>query len=166
MKRATILLVALALLLTAAAPVAAKGDHERPFKGTAQGYGMVQEDLSCPPVDLRSVFTTTGRATHMGKLQLDFYNCTPPGSTVTGIEMTFVAANGDKVFADYAAAGLPPVGPDPMLLEITYEFEITGGTGRFEGASGGGLIMADIEWPGFETNYWPTELTIKGAIAY
>lgn len=166
MKRIAILLVALSLALAAAAPVAAKGDHERPFKGSAQGYGLVQQDSSCPPVDLRSVFETKGRATHLGKFRLDYYNCTPPGSDVTGIEMTFVAANGDKLFADYEAHGIASVGEKPRLLKITYAFEITGGTGRFKGASGGGRIMADIEWPGFEPNYWPTTLTIKGTISY
>ena len=166
MKRITILLLALALVLATAAPMAAKSDHERPFKGTAQGYGRVQPDMDCPPVKLRSAFETTGRVTHMGKLDLDYYNCTPPGSDVTGVEMTFVAANGDKVYADYEAHDIPLVGEQPRLLEITYEFEITGGTGRFKGASGGGLIMADIEWPGYEPNFWPTRLTIKGTITY
>jgi len=166
MKRVTILLVVLMLVLATAAPVAARSDPERPFKGTAGGLGMVQPDPSCPPVNLRSVFTATGHATHLGKFELDYYNCTPPGPTITGIEMIFMAANGDEVFATYEASDVAPVGEEPMLLEITYDFEIVGGTGRFDGATGGGQMMAAIEWPGFEPNYWPTTWVIEGTIAY
>jgi hypothetical protein len=170
MKRLTISLVVLMLVLATAAPVAAKSDQARPFKGTAAGYGMVQFDASCPALPdgatLRSVFTATGRATHLGTFELDYYNCTPPGPDVTGIEMTFVAANGDEVFVAYEAHDVAAVGPDPMLLEITYDFEIAGGTGRFIGATGGGHMMAAIEWPGFEPNHWPTTFVIEGTIAY
>ena len=167
MKRVTILPVVLMLVLATAAPVAAKSDPERPFKGTAVGSGMVQPDPLCPPVDLRSVFTATGTATHLGKFELDYYNCTPPGHDVTGIEMTFVAANGDEVFVTYEAHDVPLVGAEPTLLEITYDFEIAGGTGRFIGATGGGQMMAAIEFPGIEgPNHWPTTFVIEGTIAY
>jgi hypothetical protein len=170
MRRITILLVSLLLLLATAAPVSARSHPERPFKGTAAGFGMVQPDDQCPALPdgamLRSVFTGTGHATHLGTFDLDYYNCTPPGPDVTGIEMTFVAANRDKVFVDFDAHDVAAVGPDPVLLEITYDFEIIGGTGRFKGATGGGQIMAALEWPGFEPNYWPTTWVIKGTIAY
>jgi hypothetical protein len=167
MRRVMILLVALGLVLASAAPVAATSDPGRPLKGTAAGFGMVQPDEACPPVLLRSVFTATGRATHLGRFNLDYYNCTPPGSTVTGIEMTFVAANGDKVFVAYDAHDVPPVGAEPTLLAITYNFEIVGGTGRFAGATGGGQMMAAIEFTGIEgPNHWPTTFVIKGTIAY
>jgi len=170
MRRVTILLVALMLVLATAAPVAARSDQARPLKGTAAGFGMVDFDPLCPVLPdgatLRSVFTATGHATHLGKFELDYYNCTPPGPDITGIEMTFTAANGDKVFVTYDAHDVAALGPDPTLLEITYDFEIAGGTGRFVGATGGGHMMAAIEWPGFEPNYWPTTWVIKGTIAY
>jgi hypothetical protein len=171
MKRVTILLVVLTLVLATAAPVAARSDTERPFKGTAAGYGMVQPDGSCPVLPdgakLRSVFAATGHATHLGKFELDYYNCTPAGPDIEGIEMTFVAANGDEVFASFEASDVDEVGPDPMLLEITYDFEIIGGTGRFDGATGGGQMMAAIEFQGIlGPNYWPTTFVIKGTIVY
>ncbi len=127
------------LVLATAAPVAARSDPQRPFNGTAAGFGMVQPDSLCPVLPdgatLRSVFTATGQATHLGKFELDYYNCTPPGPAITGIEMTFMAANGDEVFVTYEASDVAAVGPDPTLLEITYDFEIVGGTGRFDGAT-------------------------------
>ena len=171
MKRVTILLVVLMLVLATAAPVAARSDPERPFKGTAVGYGMVKFDASCPVLPdgatLRSVFTASGQATHLGNFELDYYNCTPPGPDITGIEMTFVAANGDEIFVAYEAHDVAAVGPDPMLLEITYDFEIVGGTGTFVGATGGGQMMAAIGFPGIEgPNHWPTTFVIEGTITY
>ena len=166
MKQVMMLLVALMLALVTAAPVAAQSDDGLPFTGAVHGYGMVQPDEECPPVDLRSVFTTTGYVSEMGMIQLDWYNCTPEGSDIEGIEMTFVAENGDSVSATYEAHDVAPVGEDPSLLEIAYDFEITGGTGQFEGASGGGQMAGFIAWPGFEPNYWPTLVIIDGTIAY
>lgn len=165
MRRVRILSVALMLALATATPAAAQGD-ELPFTGAVHGYGMVQPDEECPPVDLRSVFTTTGYVTEMGMIELNWYNCTPEGSDIEGIEMTFVAENGDSVSAMHEAHNTPPVGEDPMLMEIAYDFEIVGGTGQFEGASGGGQLALTMAWPGFETNYWPTLVLIDGTISY
>ena len=153
------------LMLTTAAPVAAQAEAV-PFTGAVHGYGMVQPDEACPPVDLRSVFTTSGHVSEMGMIELGYYNCTPPGSDVEGIEMAFVAENGDSVFATYEAHDVLPVGEDPALMGITYDFAIVGGTGQFEGASGGGQLSGTMAWPGFEVNYWPTLVLIDGTISY
>ena len=166
MKRVMILLAALMLVLATAAPMTAQGDDGVPFKGAVHGYGMVQPDEECPPVDLRSVFATTGYVSEMGMVALDYYNCTPEGSDIVGIEMTFVAENGDSVSAAYEAHDVAPVGEEPALMAIAYDFEIVGGTGQFEGASGGGQLSLSMAWPGFETNYWPSLLLIDGTIAY
>ena len=166
MKRVVFVLVALMLVAATAAPVAAQDSEELPFTGAVHGYGMVEPDTECPPVDMRSVFTTTGHVSAMGKVQLDYYNCTPEGSDIVGAEMTFVAENGDSVSAAYEAHDVAPVGEGPSLLEIAYDFEITGGTGQFDGASGGGQLAGFIAWPGFEPNYWPTLVLIDGTIAY
>jgi hypothetical protein len=161
-----VLSVALLLVLATTVPVAAQGDGELPFTGAVHGYGMVEPDEACPPVDLHSAFTTTGHVTEMGTIELDYDNCTPEGAEIMGTEMTFVADNGDSVFATYDATDVPSVGPDPMLLEIEYDFEITGGTGQFAGATGGGQLMGKVAWPGFEPNYWPTLVLIDGTITY
>ena len=165
MKRIPILLVAL-LLSVAAAPVAAQDEEGLPFTGAVHGYGMVQPDETCPPVNLRSVFTTTGHVSDMGMIELGYNNCTPEGADVVGTEMTFVAENGDSVYASYEAHDVPPVGEDPSLMEIAYDFQITGGTGQYEGASGGGQLTAMMAWPGYEPNYWPAIVLIDGTISY
>jgi hypothetical protein len=164
-KRFAIVLVAPMLILAMAAPVGAQAEEGVPFTGATHGFGMVQPDETCP-IDLRSVVSTSGFVSDIGLVELDWYNCTPEGADVEGIEMTFVTENGDQVFATYEAHDAPAVTEDPMLMEITYDFEIVGGTGQYEGATGGGRIDATMAWPGFEINNWPGMFLIDGTISY
>jgi hypothetical protein len=46
----------------------------------------------------------------------------------------FVAANGDQLFADNSGTVTPTGNPNENRVDMTYV--VTGGTGRFEGASG------------------------------
>lgn len=167
MRRFVAILGVVAILAFVAGPVMASGDEHRPFKGTAQGYGMVVPDAACPAFGgLRSVFTQTGYATHLGKIVMDNDHCTPSGPWVDGGEMTIIAANGDEVSITYTAGPVPQVGEDPMRFDVPIEFVVVGGTGRFEGASGGGHMTVTISWPGFEPNYWPSTMVIDGTIDY
>ena len=166
MRRFVAILGVVAILAFAVGPVMAKGDEQRPFKGVAQGHGMVVLDPECLTLGLRSVFTTAGQATHMGAFALDFNHCTPAGPYLVGTEMTFVAANGDEVYATYTAGPFPVVGEDPEVFDAPVDFVIVGGSGRFEGASGGGHITLTVSWPGFEPNYWPATLVFEGTIGY
>jgi len=167
MRRFAAILGVVAILAFTAGPVVAKGAEQRPFKGVGQGHGMVVLDAGCPNFGgLRSVFTTAGRATHMGAFTLDFNHCTPAGPFLVGTEMTFAAANGDEVYATYTAGPFPVVGADPQVFDAPVDFVIVGGSGRFEGASGGGHITLTVAWPGFEPNYWPATLVFAGTIGY
>ena len=167
MRRFVAILGVVAILAFAAGPVMARGDEQRPFKGVAQGHGMVVVDLACPHFGgLRSAFTTAGQASHMGRFALGFNHCTPTGPYLTGTEMTFVAANGDEVYATYTAGPFPVVGEDPEVFDAPVDFVIVGGSGRFEGASGGGHITLTVAWPGFAPNYWPATLVFEGTIGY
>ena len=167
MRRLVAILGVVALIAFAATPVMAGGDEHRPFKGTTHGYGMVVPDASCPAFGgLRSVFTQTGHVTHLGKVVMDNDHCTPAGPDVTGGRMTIVAANGDELSITYSGGPAPAVGPDPAQFDVPIEFVIVGGTGRFEGATGGGHMTVSISWPGFEPNYWPSIVAIDGTIGY
>jgi hypothetical protein len=78
--------------------------------------------------------TATGYATRIGRYtatyeeQVDLLT----GSSVGAI--TLVAANGDVVFATQTGQGDPT--PDPDIFSIVEVSTITGGTGRFVGATG------------------------------
>jgi hypothetical protein len=77
----------------------------------------------------------TGTATHLGNLELveedvvDFGTVPPTGVGTA----TFVAANGDTLVADTIGYSSPV---EPGVVLITEHAVITGGTGRFAGATG------------------------------
>jgi hypothetical protein len=83
MRRVMILSVGLMLALTSATTVAAQG-AELPFTGAVHGYGMVEPDSECPPLELRSVVTATGYVSEMGMIELVWCNCTPEGADIEG----------------------------------------------------------------------------------
>ena len=58
-------------------------------------------------------------------------------STVTGGMATIIAANGDELFLKFSGSGVL-IGPGQFSDKFNYT--ITGGTGRFEDASGSGVI--------------------------
>jgi hypothetical protein len=78
--------------------------------------------------------TTTGNANQLGRYtatyeeQVDLLT----GSSVGVI--TVVAGNGDVIFATQTGQGVPT--PDPDVASIVEVSTITGGTGRFAGATG------------------------------
>lgn len=93
-----------------------------------------------------------GTATHLGKVTATSQDCFTPigvfdpgapnsfsfsslGTGPTGL--VFTAANGDVLFATYSGTvKAQPSGPH----RIEGQFTITGGTGRFIGATGGGTL--------------------------
>ena len=122
-------------LTISAAPTLA-GTHPVPFKGTSS-----QQAISAVPVDPTTVLVTTvggGNATQLGNFTfvsphlsglLDF--------SILGTQ-TFTAANGDTLTADIAGALEPLFDPttDTLFLVGDVQATITGGTGRFAGATG------------------------------
>jgi hypothetical protein len=131
MKITSILTVA---LLVATAPGLA-GD-EVPFKGTGTATWV-----STDYVNLTSTFSLGGNATHLGKFTgWSIVSYDPQTFMPVGAQLTVIAANGDRVYLATVAA--------------TGTYTVTGGTGRFEGASGSGDWSASgmgtvaIEWDG------------------
>jgi hypothetical protein len=109
----------------------------RPFSGHSTGTIAIvySETNECYPYFPRVEFTGSGTATHLGNGTNEWYVClnTETGGLEGAFYGTLTAANGDKVYFSQ---------PDPSVFTIdqngnvTGEFDITGGTGRFEGATG------------------------------
>jgi hypothetical protein len=78
--------------------------------------------------------TATGNATQLGRYSATYEEQVDllTGSSVGAI--TVVAAKGDVIFATQTGQGVPT--PDPDIASITEVSTITGGTGRFAGATG------------------------------
>lgn len=93
--------------------------------------------LSPPPV-LSLQITGNGKATHLGKTTW-FSNSTVDGTVVPNIQtgsMAFTGASGDQLLGSFAGTATPPDANGNVTF--TGNFEITGGTGRYDGASGSG----------------------------
>ena len=128
MKKNIIYLQMAALFLTAALHGALAA--ETPLKGSFQA---VETDTVRFPT-LTVAGSGTGNATHLGKFTMT-YDAVVNLVTRVGIgSVEFIAANGDRVFADILGQSTPT--STPHVVSIVEILTITGGTGRFAGASG------------------------------
>jgi hypothetical protein len=122
------LLAAIFVIALFATPALA--DQQVPFNGSWVSHETYDVQFPVMFVD----GTATGNATHVGRYaatyeeQVDLLT----GSSVGTI--TVVAANGDVIFATQTGQGVPT--PDPNIASIVEVSTITGGTGRFAGATG------------------------------
>jgi hypothetical protein len=144
----------------------------RPFKGSIDYVVDTEIDLTCEcsdPLVIGNYFLGTGNITHMGNVTSESIPCVEyilNGENIVGYSVesqcaTFVAANGDELFTT--------VDPYVMMLDLNcfcsfsgpYTTTITGGTGRFENASGsaGGTVYQSLETG-------VVSITIDGEIYY
>ena len=116
---------AVSLASSAVSAVAA----ETPFKGTLNAVETSHLVFPIASVDREG----TGTATHLGKytehvtLQVNVLTGSSTGAS------TFTAANGDTLTASITGQSTPT---SPGVLSIVEVYTITGGTGRFAGATG------------------------------
>jgi hypothetical protein len=131
---ALLLLVALASLAFAAPTAPAT-----PFKGSWDATETATFEPA-PPPDAETMYVDLdawGNATHLGNYTAKFaatVDVADCGCSV-GDTIHFIAANGDHLYGVGSAFGIPVPGK-PGYNEVTHSFAITGGTGRFAGATG------------------------------
>lgn len=154
-------LLLLGALLVVAIPLAARSleaKDEVPFKGKAMSE-FRGEDFSNPPFLTTYFEIVSGNCTHMGKItgeaEVHWYvlSLEPLIAIPLSASITLVAANGDELYLTHS-----PGSWDPDIQGSVAEYTITGGTGRFEGASGSGDATA--------TGSGDVALTWKGTIDY
>ena len=123
--------LALAVLgvLALAGPLAA--GEQVPFKGRLEGDVAV---TPLAPPFLQVDVEATGQATHLGRFTLDIPHVVNPATRTAVGSYEFTAANGDKVCAEFSGIATPTATPGVLYIEETAT--ITGGTGRFAGATG------------------------------
>jgi len=141
---AALTVVGLGLRTSAAPPV--------PFQGRANLVITSVEDV--PPFTRTLTASATGQATHLGRFtRTETVVANLATGTFTGSQV-FIAANGDQLNADIAGQFTSPTGDS---AEGTYAF--TGGTGRFQNATGQAAFQVTPDGPGFD-------VTFKGTIQY
>jgi hypothetical protein len=115
-------------LTSLASPVAARSDV--PLNGNLTGAETATGGF--PIVSVHG--NATGEATQLGKVTIEYFDTV---NVLTGSgtgSWLFTAANGDTVTAvGFGQADLPPT---DGVLSIEEHWTITGGTGRFAGATG------------------------------
>ena len=123
------LALAVVAALGLASPVSA--GEQVPFKGSLGG------DVTHTPVDAQTDYVlveATGNATELGRFTLDIPHLVDrPTRTAVGT-YEFTAANGDTLIAAFTGIATPTAMPGVLYIEETAT--ITGGTGRFAGATG------------------------------
>ena len=195
MKKRLLFVIAVlaAFSLVAAAPVSAghkdgrHGHHPpssdqvkpdaRPFKAFMTGEMSWEAPaegcpaIGDPPTPVRSHMDATGRVSHLGRSTLTGTHCTPegiyyPDAGQPPSEATLIAANGDNVYLIYHGE-CPPLTSVPLgdVLTCSFEFDVVGGTGRFDGATGKGIGALSMVWlgPVPSTSAW---WSWTGTIAY
>jgi hypothetical protein len=122
----------------------------RPFRMQEYGY-VVDEGPHAGDCSFATVIVSAdGVATHMGAVDISRTHCFSPFNDPPIYEGEWEAegANGDKVygayegtmtFTEFDADG------NPIRGRIDSQFPITGGTGKFQGASGGGRVTSDYD---------------------
>ena len=101
----------------------------------------------------------TGHATHIGRfteIQTHCVNSTT-GEFTSG-RFTVTGANGDAIFGTYSGHIVPTT---PTTGAIYGVFVLTGGTGRFVGATGGGGATGTLDFVTGEAN----DLVLRGTIS-
>ena len=123
------LALAVVVVLGLSSPVAA--GEQVPFKGSFKG------DVTITPLAPPFVAVNiegSGKANHLGKFTVDIpHVANREKSTAIG-KYEFTAANGDTLTATFTGKGMPTATPGVIALVETAT--ITGGTGRFAGATG------------------------------
>jgi hypothetical protein len=125
--------------------------REVPFKGRLEGSFTFVPDP--PPSTFASVDfgPLTGNATHLGGFILKGphrVNLAATPATAIGT-FEFTAANGDTLRASFTGLGTPTA--TPGIASIVETATITGGTGRFAGATGSFIVERIVDLINLQT---------------
>jgi hypothetical protein len=122
--------VALTLVSVLAMARSVTAGEQVPFKGSLEGDVTHSPQ---PPLDFVLV-EGEGEATHLGRYTFEFPHVVNTTTRTATGTYEFTAANGDMLTADVVGRAMPT--GTPGVLAIVEVATITGGTGRFAGATG------------------------------
>jgi len=136
-------LAGLVLALTSLTPSALQAESEVPFSATWE------TQISIAPLE-PPLFAVSGlgagKGLHLGALTAQSITEVVNLATGEGVaSYRFTAANGDDVLITFLFLAIPT---SPTAFSIEGIWQVTGGTGRFEGASGSGTYVGQAEFVG------------------
>jgi hypothetical protein len=131
-----------AMFLTVALAGPAAAEQQVPFKGSVQA--VESYDIQFPTMFVDT--TGSGEATHLGRFTVT-WEFTVNLLNGAGIGSAhFIAANGDSVFTASLGQGDPT--ETPGVNRVVETHTITGGTGRFAGATGSFILERLVDTTG------------------
>jgi hypothetical protein len=126
-------LLGLLVLVALAWPMHAAADNNLPLKGSESGTFRLLGPCDTGGIALE--VSGTGHATFLGSYSSHYRECFDPATgAVTSGSFTLTAANGDTLYGTYGGQALPT--GDPTVVSYDDPGVVTGGTGRFAGATG------------------------------
>lgn len=160
-------LVALLAVVGLAPAATASGSGQYvPFKGMVSGEAQFLPAPECLPWGLATTATDLpGVGSHFGRMTVSSRHCAPAGDELGPGTMTFKAANGDELVTTYTGTA-PFPGPGTQFIVVHTHNTVTGGTGRFEGATGHIDVTATVEFQGLDDMSWPGTWVWTGMIRY
>ena len=119
------------------AVVGVAATKEVPFKGRLDGTFTFAPDP--PPSPFASVHFSevTGNGTDLGRFTVEAPHRVNLATLTSTGTFEFTAANGDTLTADFTGTATPET---PSVVSIVETANITGGTGRFAGATGSFIV--------------------------
>ena len=133
---------ALAVLTVMGLAASVAAGAEIPFKGILQGTFITVAPIPNSPL-ATLVATGTGNAAPLGQFTFSFPHLVDVATQIGSGTYTFTTANGDTVTADVNGQAAPTA--TPGVLDAVETGTITGGTGRFAGATGQLTIKRRID---------------------
>lgn len=116
------------------AGLAAAGEQV-PFRGGLAG--VVSHEAVDDTTDFVLV-EATGTATQLGQFAVSVPHLVNTTTRTATGDYEFMAANGDTVYGEFTGSAMPTA--TPGVIHIVETVTITGGTGRFVGASGNFVV--------------------------
>jgi hypothetical protein len=148
-------IVVLLFMLTSVAVAADQVPFVVTFTSSVPGGALP----SCPAGQVPTALAGVGQATHLGQFTETQTHCTnlATGEFVSGV-YSITGANGYIVFGTYSGHIVPTTATTGAIYGI---FKLTGGTGRFANATGGGAATGTLDFVTGEAN----DLLLKGTIS-
>jgi hypothetical protein len=123
----------LAVLATLSMAGSAAAQHQAPFHGVFEGDYTVTPIPGTPTASL--VVSASGHGSQVGAFDLEIPHVVNFATATATGSYLMTAANGDMVFGTFTGHATP-IGSDGHYAMLVEEVAITGGTGRFAGATG------------------------------
>jgi hypothetical protein len=137
-----------------------------PFSGVVTGQVAFDSNPRGCSAGFTAITTAKGPASHLGLTSWNSEHCLEAGSEIVDGVLVLTAANGDEVHATYTGKAGDFPAQVGGLITVTGTIVISGGTGRFENASGTAALSASVVFEGLTDPSWAGRWEWKGTIRY